>query len=138
MRKQTKCDLALAVFGAALLAAAWLLGEGIPRPFDRMLAGAGAGLLAFGMSMFRSRRLEEKNPERMRQARIEARDERNVALREKAAARAGNALQWAVMAAALISIGLDAPLWTQLALMGAFLLKTVLELALLVKYQREM
>ena len=48
------------------------------------------------------------------------------------------ALQWAVLAAAWLSIGLDAPLWVPLAATGVFVAKSVLELYLMVHYEREM
>lgn len=42
------------------------------------------------------------------------------------------------MAAAWLSIGFGAPLWITLAAVGVFLGKSVLELCLMVRYQREM
>ena len=42
------------------------------------------------------------------------------------------------MAAAWLAIGLGAPLWVTLAAVGAFLAKSVLELCLMARYQREM
>ena len=73
-----------------------------------------------------------------KRAEIEAKDERNVAIRRRAQAVSGEVLQWAVMGAAFVSIGLDAPLWVTLAAVGVFLAKCVLELWLMVRYQREM
>lgn len=67
----------------------------------------------------------------MRQAEIEAKDERNVAIRRRAQAVSGEVLQWAVMAAAWLAIGLGAPLWVTLAAVGVFLAKSVLELCLM-------
>ena len=61
-----------------------------------------------------------------------------MAIRRRAQAAADEALQWAVMAAAWISVGLGAPLWVTLAAVGVFVAKSVLELALMVRYQREM
>ena len=42
------------------------------------------------------------------------------------------------MAAAWVSIGLGAPLWVTLAAVGVFLAKSILEAALMVRYQRQM
>ena len=81
---------------------------------------------------------EAKHPEMARQHDIEQRDERNVAIRNRAKAVSGEALQWAVLAAAWLSIGLDAPLWVPLAATGVFVAKSVLELYLMVRYEREM
>lgn len=74
----------------------------------------------------------------MHQATVEANDERNVAIRRRAQAVSGEVLQWAVMAAAWVSIGLGAPLWVTLAAVGVFLAKSILEIALMVRYQRQM
>ena len=84
------------------------------------------------------RHWEKKDPAAMRQAEIEANDERNVAIRRRAQAVSGEVLQWGVMAAAWLSIGLGAPLWVTLAAVGVFLAKSVLELCLMARYQREM
>lgn len=45
--------------------------------------------------------------------------------------------QW-LLAAAWLSIGLDAPLWVPLAATCVFVAKSVLELYLMVRYEREM
>ena len=74
----------------------------------------------------------------MRRDEIEANDERTVAIRRRAQAVSGEVLQWGIMAAAWLSIGLGAPLWITLAAVGVFLAKSVLELCLMVRYQREM
>ena len=84
------------------------------------------------------RRWEKKDPAAMRQAEIEANDERNVAIRSRAQAVSGEVLPWGVMAAAWLSIGLGAMLWVTLAAVGVFLAKSVLELCLMARYQREM
>ena len=61
-----------------------------------------------------------------------------MAIRRRAKALAGDVLQWAVMAAAWVSIGFGAPLWVTLAAVVVFVLKSVLEVYLVVRYQREM
>ena len=124
--------------GAALLILGLLLGDRVSDAMGGMLVGAGSGLLAMGGSRFWSLRYDAKHPQQARQSEIEQRDERNVAIRRRAQAAAGEALQWAVMAAAWISVGLGAPLWVTLTAVGVFVAKSVLELALMVRYQREM
>lgn len=138
MRTKTKRYLALGLFGLALATMAILLGDTVSKPVGGMLTGIGAGLFGFGFSNWRIRRWEEKNPQQLRRSEIESRDERNVAIRRRAQAVSGEVLQWAVMAAAWLSIGLGAPLWVTLLAMGAFLLKSFLEVWLMARYQREM
>ncbi len=138
MRAKTKVYLVLGIFGAAALAVSLLLGDALPRTAGGMLTGIGAGLLGFGFSNWRMRRWEEKDPRRMKRAKIEAGDERNIAIRRRAQAVSGEALQWTLMAGAWLSIGLGAPLWVTLLVIGAFLMKCFLELWLMGRYQKEM
>ena len=138
MRRKTKGYLVLGTAGLLLVIVSLVLEHRIPDTMGATATAIGMGLFAFGFSKFRTLRWEEKEPEIMRKAQIEANDERNVAIRRRAQAVSGEVLQWAVMAAAWLAIGLGAPLWVTLAAVGAFLAKSVLELCLMARYQREM
>lgn len=137
-QKKLLYTLLLAV-GLCLVAAALVL-----RRFDLadnlygMLVGVGAGLAAMGAANCLMLRVEERDPKVMRQSQIETTDERNVAIRRRAQAVSGEVLQWTVLAAAWLSIGLGAPLWITLAAVGVFVAKSVLEGFLMNRYQREM
>ena len=124
--------------GIVLLALSLLLDGRVSDTLGGMLCGVGSGLLAMSGSPLLNLRHEAKHPEMARRHDIEQRDERNVAIRNRAKAVSGEALQWAVLAAAWLSIGLDAPLWVPLAATGVFVAKSVLELYLMVHYEREM
>ncbi len=124
--------------GIVLLALSLLLDGRVSDTLGGMLCGVGSGLLAMSGSTLLNLRHEAKHPEMARRHDIEQRDERNVAIRNRAKAVSGEALQWAVLAAAWLSIGLDAPLWVPLAATGVFVAKSVLELYLIVHYEREM
>ena len=137
MNRKTLCGVLL-VSGTVLLTLGMLGDRALSDAMGGMLVGAGSGLLGMGGSRFWSLRYDAKHPQQARQSEIEQRDERNVAIRRRAQAEAGEALQWAVMAAAWISVGLGAPLWVTLTAVGVFVAKSVLELALMVRYQREM
>ena len=139
MRQKKTLYMVLMAVGALLLLgafAAWTLSA--PDKFGGMLTGVGSGLLALGFANWKILRWTEKYPVRMRRDEIEANDERTVAIRRRAQAVSGEVLQWGIMAAAWLSIGLGAPLWITLAAVGVFLTKSVLELCLMVRYQREM
>ena len=136
MRRKTKWYLAMGILGVALSVVSLLLGGRISDNVGGMLTGVGMGL--FGFSQFKMRRWEEKDPQQMRKAEIEANDERNVAIRRRAQAVSGEVLQWTVLAAAWVSIAFGAPLWVTLAALGVFLAKSVLEVALMVRYQKQM
>ena len=120
--------------GVALMVLSLVLEGHVSDSIGGMFMGAGCGLMGFGFDAAPG----EKDPAVMRQAEIEAKDERNVAIRRRAQAVSGEVLQWAVMAAAWLAIGLGAPLWVTLAAVGVFLAKSVLELCLMARYQREM
>lgn len=124
--------------GIVMMVLSLLLEGHVSDSVGGMLMGVGCSLMGFGGSQVLMRHREKKDPAVMRQAEIEAKDERNVAIRRRAQAVSGEVLQWAVMAAAWLAIGLGAPLWVTLAAVGVFLAKSVLELCLMVRYQREM
>lgn len=126
------------ICGIALMVLSLVLEGRIRDSLGGMMMGIGAGVLGYCGSNLMTLRRERKDPAAMRRAEIEAKDERNVAIRRRAQAVSGEVLQWAVMAAAWLSIGLGAPLWVTLAAVGVFLAKCVLELWLMVRYQREM
>ena len=138
MRKRTKLYLALGILGVALATASMVLEGRVRDSIGGMLMGIGMGLFGFGFSSWRMRRWEEKEPARMKQAEIEANDERNVAIRRRAQAVSGEVLQWIVMAAAWISIGAGAPLWVTLVAVGVFVAKSVLEIWLMARYHQQM
>lgn len=101
----------LLAMGIVLLVLSLLLDGRVPDSLGGMLCGIGSGLLAMAGSTLLNLRHEAKHPEMARQHDIEQKDERNVAIRNRAKAVSGEVLQWAVLAAAWLSIGLDAPLW---------------------------
>lgn len=138
MRRKTKAYLALAVGGLAVLAAAVLLRTRVADLLHGVLTGAGCGVSALGLSRFLGCRVEETHPAYQKANEIEQTDERNIAIRRRARALSGTILQWLIMTTAWIAILLDAPLWVTLALVGAFLTKTLLETILTVHYQKVM
>ena len=128
----------LLAVGIVLLGLSILLDGRVSDALDGMLCGMGSGLLALAGSTLLNLRHQDKHPEEARRHDIEQRDERNVAIRNRAKAVSGEALQWSVMAAAWLSIGLDAPLWVPLAATAVFVAKSVRELCLMIRYEREM
>lgn len=138
MRRKTKGYLAIGTAGLLLAMVSLVLEHRIPDTVGATGTAIGMGLFAFGFSQFRMRRWEEKKPDAMRKAEIEANDERNIAIRRRAQAVSGEALQWTVLVAAWVSIGLGAPLWVTVAAVGVFLAKCFLELFLIFRYRQQM
>lgn len=130
--------LIMSIIGIALIVSAVVLGDRISDTVNGVFAGIGAGLAGLGFAMWRFCRLEEKEPAVWKQYEIESRDERNVFIRLRAKAAAGEVLQWIVMASAWAAIFLKAPLWVVLVAVGIFLFKTILEMCLMARYQKEM
>ncbi len=138
-RKRKMLDIVLMVLGGAVLAAGLVLGPRFhSNSISGMLVGMGSGAASLGFANWMILHWEKKDPQQMRQNEIEANDERNVAIRRRAQAVSGEVLQWGVIAAAWLSIGLGAPLWITLAAVGVFVGKSVLELCLMARYQKQM
>ena len=138
MKKKPFLYLMITIWGVISVAFGIILYNKIPDNVDGVLTGLGVGLASAGISMWRFFRMEKKDPEKWKQHEIESQDERNVIIRLKAQAKAGEILQWAVLAVAWVAIFLDAPLWVILTAIGIFFFKTVLELILMSRYQKEM
>ena len=138
MRSKTKWALAMGICGILILLTAFALKGILPNKAGGILFGLGSMLAALGCVRFLLGRFEERNPGQARMNEIEAKDERNEAIRCRAQAGAGTVLQWAVMGIAWISILTDGPLWVTLAAVGAFGAKALLEFALAEYYRRRM
>ena len=136
-QKKRLFQILLAV-GIVLLAPALLLDGRGSDALGGMLCGGGPGLMALAGAPPLDLPPAAKPPGMARQHDIRQRGERNVAIRNRAKAVSGEALQWSIMAAAWLSIGLDAPLWVPITATCVFVAKSVLELYLIVRYQREM
>ena len=138
MKKKSLFYLIMGIFGIALFVAAIILDGKVSDAMDGTLIGIGAALTGLGISRWRFFQMEKKNPAKWKQYAVESNDERNVVIHLKAQAAAGEVLQWTVMAAAWVAIFLDAPLWVILSIIGLFLIKTILEIGLTARYQKEM
>ena len=138
MKGKKTLYIAFIIVGLCLAAASLILWEAIPNSLGGTLMGSGSGMAAIGLTQLLMLRLDQKDPALARRKEIEVNDERNVAIRRRAKALSGDVLQWAVMVAAWVSLGFDAPLWVTAAAIGVFVAKSALEVYLVVRYQREM
>lgn len=142
MNKKRTLYWTLLILGLGLLALSLvltaLLENRLPDTAGGAMIGVSSGLAAMGLSNLLMLRQTEKDPSLARQAEIEAKDERNTAIRRRAKAVSGEALQWTVPGAAWLSIALGAPLWVTLAAVGVFVGKSILEWCLMARYQRQM
>ena len=130
MKKKTGIYLVIGIVGIALaLIAKFLLQDYLSDSQSGAMIGIGAGLFGYGIA---------KWCVGLWGAKIEEKDERNQLIRSKAQAISGEILHWLLMAGAWVCIFFDAPLWIVLTLVGAFLLKTILDFILMAYYQHKM
>lgn len=112
MRRKTKLYLILGLCGVLVLALTLPLKGCLSQP--GILIGLGSAMVGLGVGRFALGRFEETHPRALHQAEIEAKDERNQAIRFRAQAQSGVVLQWLTMAAAWLCILMDGPLWLSL------------------------
>ena len=139
MKKKTGIYLVIGIIGIALaLSARFLLQDCLSDSQSGAMIGIGAGLFGYGIAKWCVGLWGAKNPDLMKSNEIEEKDERNQLIRSKAQAISGEILHWLLMAGAWVCIFFDAPLWIVLTLVGAFLLKTILDFILMAYYQHKM
>ena len=123
MKKKTGMYLAIGIIGIALaLIAKFLLQDYLSDSQSGAMIGIGAGLFGYGIAKWC----------------VGLWGANNQLIRSKAQAISGEILHWLLMAGAWVCIFFDAPLWIVLTLVGAFLLKTILDFILMAYYQHKM
>jgi hypothetical protein len=137
MKKQTLAIFML-VIAVILLALIPILHDAVPKSVGGVMLGMGGGLLAAGISTLAQARQAIRHPEIQRQNDIEANDERNQMIRNRAQAQAGRVVQWLILALAFAMILLDLPLWLTLVTILVYLSFTVIWMVLAARYQKQM
>lgn len=132
-------NIIMLVIGIALFAfgGVFLKGEAV-KSFGGVCIGVGAGMFGMSISNLWMLNFNKKHPDELKQSEIEFADERNSMIRNKAKAKTADIIQWFIMGIAYMSIMINAPLWVTLIIVGIFLLKNILELYLMSKYQKEL
>jgi flagellar biogenesis protein FliO len=121
-----------------LLAVLWPDNQGIMLTLPYVCIGIGAGI--FGGCLGTSIRIHllKKNPQASRQNEIEARDERNIAINNKAKAKAFDLMKFLFCGLILAFALLQASLWVVLSMVAAYLLLIFSMLYFINKFQKEM
>jgi hypothetical protein len=123
--------------GVSLVLISFLLrGEDL-KVFSGLSIGIGAGLLGMSIAQLIMKHYEDKNPELSRQIKIDSMDERNIIIRNKAKAKAGDITMWLIMLIAFISIIISTQLWFTLLVVVVFLLYNIFIVYFMNKYQNE-
>ncbi len=114
MLKKKSFYIATLVLAICLIVVSpFLRGEEL-KSISGICIGIGAGLLGMSIANLLMKRMEENNPEMMKQSEIEFKDERNTLIRYKAKAKTADIIQWCIMGVAYITILINAPLWVTL------------------------
>ena len=132
-----KGSIVLAVLGAAVAALGFLLMDPLGGPLPGILIGLGAGALGCGLSGVITDRLSRKYPD-MAGKTVEQQDERNVAISNRAKARAYDLMVY-VFGALMITFALmNADITMILLLIGAYLIVVACRIGFGVHYNKTM
>lgn len=137
--KKKSFNITLLAIGVILIALSFIFGNNDTyKLFHGAFLGIGAGIIGLAFSNLLMMRWYNKHPNELKQAEIDAQDERSEIIRNKAKAKCSDIIQWVIMAMAWVTILADFPLWITLLLVSVFLLKSILELILMNKYNNQM
>lgn len=130
------------VVGLLLAAVGFVLLRGMPEawggPLPYLCLGVGAGAFGWGSGELLKRRALQGDPALEKQLEIESRDERNVALANRAKARAFDAMLYVFGALMLAFALMKADLTLILLLVGAYLLVVGISVYYYIRYDKEM
>ena len=137
--KKKVINIGFLIFGIALFIFGGVLLKGDEvKSINGICIGIGASLFGMSISNLCMINFNKKHPDELKQSEIEFSDERNTMIRNKAKAKVADIIQWFIMGIAYITILISASLWVTLTVVGVFLLKYVLELYFMNKYQKEL
>jgi hypothetical protein len=137
--KNKVINIGLLMFGIVLFIFGGVFLKGYEvKSISGICIGIGASLFGMSVSNLWMINFNKKHPDELKQSEIEFSDERNTMIRNKAKAKVADIIQWFIMGIAYITILISASLWVTLTVVGVFLLKYVLELYFMNKYQKEL
>ena len=122
MLKKKSFYIMTLIIGIVLFCSSFLLRGEELKTISGILIGIGAGLIGMSIVNLWMKGFEEKNPELVKENEIEFKDERNVMIRYRAKAKAGDIIQWFIMGITV----------------GGFVLYHIICLYYMNKYQKEM
>ena len=103
-----------------------------------ILLGTGAGVFGASIAKLYFIKLEKKNPDIIKEEKIELQDERSILIRQKAKAKSADIIQWLMMIIAYFAIFVNAPLWVILSTISIFILYNVIQIYYVNKFNKEM
>lgn len=141
MKSKAK-EIVFVMAGLLLAAVGFAMLRGMPEawggPLPYLCLGIGAGAFGWGSGELLKQRALQGDPALEKQLEIETRDERNVALANRAKARAFDAMLYVFGALMLAFAFMKANLTLILLLVGAYLLVLGISVYYYIRYSREM
>ena len=126
------------IIGAIAVGAGLFLMNPLGGPLPGVLIGLGSGALGLGLSILLSAQVVKKHPDVARQVAIEEQDERNIAVSNRAKARAYD-MTICVFGVLMVAYALmNAELTVILMLVGAYLLIVACCVGLTIHYNKTM
>ncbi|WP_150275481.1 hypothetical protein [Paenibacillus tepidiphilus] len=137
MNKPVWLEKGLLILGALLIAAGVLAALKGAEVWAGLGLGIGAGLVGANTATALMRRYYRRHPEEARQKRIELGDERNMAIRYQAKAKAFDRMILMMIAVPFLLIAAKSPLWLVLSAVGLYLLAYLLQIMYMVKLGKQ-
>ncbi|WOO39087.1 hypothetical protein R2R35_11565 [Anaerocolumna sp. AGMB13020] len=100
--------------------------------------GFGSGLASLNVVHILFKRMLRKHPEYKRQSEIDAKDERSIAITNKAKAKAYDKMIYIMIGVPFVMIFTNSPLWMILTVIAFYLFGYSLQLYYIVKYNKVM
>lgn len=138
MLKKRSFYFVMLIIGVGCIGTSFFFNDASTKPIAGSLIGIGAGFIGMSIANLIMKHMERKNPALEKQSLIDFNDERNISIRNRAKAEAGDITQWLIMGIAYITILISAPLWVTLSVVIVFLIYHFIGLYLTNKYQKEM
>jgi len=126
------------VLGVILIAAGLLIMDESSKTISGMCLGIGAGLFGVSIGKLFMSQYYKKHPKSKKQQEIELRDERTVAIRNRAKAKSYDIALIVLMIAPLILIVNSSPLYLIFTVIAFYLLLFGMQIFYTVKYNKEM
>jgi hypothetical protein len=124
--------------GVVLVVVGLLLPGSVPKAVAGLCLGIGSGIAGMSAANLTMASYYRKHPALQKRAAIDARDERTIAINDKAKARAFDITRYILIAVALVYIAANAPLWMTLLIVGVHVFGSVIEFYHMAKYDNEM
>lgn len=131
-------NAAVVVLGIVLVVVGLFLPGSVPKAVAGLCLGIGSGLAGMSAANLYMASYYEKHPALQKQATIDARDERTIAITDKAKARAFDITRHILIAVAFVYILTNAPLWMTLLIVGVYVFGSVVQFSNMAKLNNEM